>query len=1342
VRGQFEQLDVAFQTILKSKEKADLLFAATVKFAATTPFNLTEVATATKQLLAYGFASKDITDVLTTLGNVAAGVSAPIGDIVYLYGTLKTQGRAYAQDIRQFTGRGIPIIAELAKQFGVTEDRVNKLVEAGKVGFPEVEKAFKSLTGSSGIFYNLMEKQSQTLTGQLSNLQDAFTQMLNSLGQSSEGALNGGIAIAAELVANYQKVLDIVEVLIITYGSYRAVLLLQTAASLANTVAIGLETVAYRILRDGLELLNAEKVVAVASTAAYTAVIAALVVALKSWHDASSLQNQIASETNNITNEASVKVDLQKTKIKDLTAIINDHNATQDERLGALKKLNEISPKYLGNITLETANTKAASQAIKDYLGDLDKKLVGEAAYSQKLENLKKIAELKTKGVDAIDPFQRAGLSIKRLFTFNSSASSLVSGQQDDQDTVNQLIASYEKANANINKLFGAQIKSSLSGTDSPGAIVASKFQGDLKTALAANGVKSILDSFNKLINEAESATDLEALRDGLSEKLKSLAPNDKQIGVLKQRLADVKKVLDTYSLSADGKAADSAFNAAQRYGDLIEKIYQLNEKYNANALTDNEQKLQAIRNEYDKLRVDIDKYNANPKNTKKINKGTLQANETAAVNTQVESNETKDIASGIEQQKALYDEYYAYRDKLGKAAADQQYAELLEGGKDFGAYIKLIESLFLSSDLTPQAYEERKNLFAKYSQEFKKDQATQNIDLLGSTLSYYEQLSVADDKYQRDRAALEQQGNFSAVDELDKQHKAEIEQISATNAEKILVLKEYNGNVAQLTKEQAKAQLQTLKELQANSNLSPEQNGKIDENVERLQNALKGINGLSKDYTGNLNEQKAKLLSVLGTLPAYGEEWKKIAAEIEAINTKLQSQKTAVKTLGDISKYANDASQGFANIASSLQDINPGLADTLNTLSQIAKTAGDVAGLGTSISSGDVGGIISGVTSVVSDVVGIFSAGKKSRIEAENQLKQIQESLYSGELAYSQLLRDRARTQADITGMTLQELAARQQLLANQKLQAQADYNSLLAKIQGQGQQITGDHLEKYGGFLGIGKKTKVVQDLAGLGGADYDKLEELYTKGQLTDATKAWFEELQKVHDEMGDVSDATQQVNDEIDQIFTGTTADSLTKSILDGLKNGKRGFGDFSDDFGASVQDSLDSVFEDSFKGKVADYYKQFAALSESGGGLDASELVKLKALYAQLINDGSKEYDDLKNAIGDTGTVPTPDQSTLQGAIKGITSDEAGVLAGTTHGIQLGVLQIVDQSKANSKTMLDGLAELRQQTLYQFQIAGYTKRTADTNDSIDKTLQDMNKKMSNSANDLAAAGRTL
>lgn len=237
VRGEFQQLEVALNTMLGSEEKANELFQQLVNTAAKTPFDLKGVAGGAKQLLAYGVAAEEVNDTIIRLGDIAAGLSIPLGDLVYLYGTTMTQGRLFTQDLRQFMGRGIPLADELAKQFGVTKDAVEELVTDGKVGFEEVEKAIRAMTSEGGKFAGLMENQSKTITGQVSNLEDAVDSMFNEIGKSTQGAISGVLSTTTKLVENYREVIDIIGGIVVAFGSYKAVLAATAAFEGASAKA-------------------------------------------------------------------------------------------------------------------------------------------------------------------------------------------------------------------------------------------------------------------------------------------------------------------------------------------------------------------------------------------------------------------------------------------------------------------------------------------------------------------------------------------------------------------------------------------------------------------------------------------------------------------------------------------------------------------------------------------------------------------------------------------------------------------------------------------------------------------------------------------------------------------------------------------------------------------------------------------------------------------------------------------------------------------------------------------------------------------------------------------------
>lgn len=178
--GNLQQADVAFTTMLGGAEAARRMLQDLSDFAANTPFELTGVRETAKQLLAYNIEAHKIIPTLKALGDVSAGLSVPIQQVAFAYGQVKSAGRLLGQDLRQFTNAGVPIIAELAKNLGVAESKIKDMVSAGKIWFADVEKAFQTMSSEWGKFANLMEKQSDTMMGAWSNLQDS----IDSLGEA------------------------------------------------------------------------------------------------------------------------------------------------------------------------------------------------------------------------------------------------------------------------------------------------------------------------------------------------------------------------------------------------------------------------------------------------------------------------------------------------------------------------------------------------------------------------------------------------------------------------------------------------------------------------------------------------------------------------------------------------------------------------------------------------------------------------------------------------------------------------------------------------------------------------------------------------------------------------------------------------------------------------------------------------------------------------------------------------------------------------------------------------------------------------------------------------------
>lgn len=197
VGAQTEKTAVAFETFLGSAEKAKAVMESVRDFAASTPFELPEVTEAAKQLLAVKIPVDQLIPTIKMLGEIAAGADKPLGQLLFVYTQIKNQGRATAEEINQLTNAGISM-ADFAQALGIAENQVKELSSKGKIGFAEVDKVLKSMTSEGGRFFGLMDKLGSTTAVKLSNLNDAFTKIYNSIYTGISPALSAVLDIIVQ----------------------------------------------------------------------------------------------------------------------------------------------------------------------------------------------------------------------------------------------------------------------------------------------------------------------------------------------------------------------------------------------------------------------------------------------------------------------------------------------------------------------------------------------------------------------------------------------------------------------------------------------------------------------------------------------------------------------------------------------------------------------------------------------------------------------------------------------------------------------------------------------------------------------------------------------------------------------------------------------------------------------------------------------------------------------------------------------------------------------------------------------------------------------------------------
>lgn len=349
VRGEFQQFEIAFETMLGSGQKAKGMISDLANLAASTPFDMKGVVNGAKQLLAYGFAANEITDTMRRLGDISAGLGLNLQDLTWLYGTTMVQGRLFTRDLMQFTGRGIPLTEELAKQFGVTKDKVSELVTAGKVGFPEVKKAIESLTNEGGKFGGLMEKQSHSITGQISNIQDTIEMAINDLGTQTEGLMNDALDITSKVIDHWKGIGEVILAAASAIGIYKAMAVSIAAFDTATTNAgYAAELSALESLlpmKEEAKKTDLEEAVAKGQLSAAQAELVA------------SKREEVAAYVAELQAQAKAKADAATAAAEEVKALENKL-AMQDNEVQSLQDAYDALESYTDGQKVETAEIK------------------------------------------------------------------------------------------------------------------------------------------------------------------------------------------------------------------------------------------------------------------------------------------------------------------------------------------------------------------------------------------------------------------------------------------------------------------------------------------------------------------------------------------------------------------------------------------------------------------------------------------------------------------------------------------------------------------------------------------------------------------------------------------------------------------------------------------------------------------------------------------------------------------------------------------------------------------------------------------------------------------------
>lgn len=227
VTGEFEKQLITLKAILQSSSQAQTLFNQIKQLSVVSPFTFMDLTSFAKQLSAYQIPANELYDTTKRLSDLSAGLGVDMSRIVLAYGQVRSAAFLRGQELRQFTEAGIPMVNALADKFSDLEGRVVSTGEVfekiskREVPFEMVKEVIEDLTNSGGKFYNMQEKQSESLAGKIANLADAYDIMRYNIG-SSNGLLKSSVEMLTTLMNRWKDVRNAIVAVGAAWGAMKA----------------------------------------------------------------------------------------------------------------------------------------------------------------------------------------------------------------------------------------------------------------------------------------------------------------------------------------------------------------------------------------------------------------------------------------------------------------------------------------------------------------------------------------------------------------------------------------------------------------------------------------------------------------------------------------------------------------------------------------------------------------------------------------------------------------------------------------------------------------------------------------------------------------------------------------------------------------------------------------------------------------------------------------------------------------------------------------------------------------------------------------------------------------
>lgn len=797
----------------------------------------------------------------------------------------------------------------------------------------------------------------------------------------------------------------------------------------------------------------------------------------------------------------------------------------------------------------------------------------------------------------------------------------------------------------------------------------------------------------------------------------------------------------------AKGKSAETMLNQKRS---LQAQVDQIEAEYTRKSKSKDDSEVQAIRDKFKKISDDVKAFNNIPKNKYKVDGSGLDKTRDTAISDLKYKQDTEKANIAFEKQKQLFEDYENYKSNFGKQAADERYGTEVKSSADLlkqkqADYVKLSNKAKTADGLTG-GEQSRLDNEEKQIKELQAMEDKRYQDAYNSALTYNQKVERINEEYRSKVAALGKNITDDQKNVLNEERDNAINAAKDVALTKTAIYKKLAQETLELTLSDAKKQSEALKTLLADGSINGEVKSQIEEQLSKLEVTLSiGVN------QSNLNDLKAKLALTKdllnpeknGGIIVSPDETKRIIKDSTAIQKKINeatnpdgsAKSNFVRGLEENFKYLKgDASTvaaglskdlgalsgSFGQLSEAVGGVNTETGYTLDTIAKLAAVGSDAAGSFAAFASGD---IIGGVTKAVSAVTGLFSIGKKVKemnAAARKEVDDFYINAIAGEREYQDLVKERQLQTIRNNKTALQGIRDELALRKSQGAEYAKESEEIMAKLQGK--SFIQSESYTHGTWF---RKANVEKTYSSLQGMNFEQLSALLSQGKLDGEAKALVERLKELEQKGFDAQQAIADLAKETQVIFTGTTGDSLTDSILDMFKSGKTGAQDLADFFKKTMDGAALSIFKNKVLSDLMNkFYDEFAKKAESNDELTKDETEELQTLFTSLTDEAKTKYEQFKKVAGsDLGSLG--EDTGLTGQItKSITEETGSELA----GLQRSMYDITKQGVVVAK---DSLAAIKQQTLYQYQIEINTRETATQVKNAVSELQTINSNMKGS-----------